>query len=139
MLPPSFDYLRTVRMADTDAAGVIYFAVLLSICHEAYEAFLIEIGIDLRVCLDARDLAIPIVHAEIDCFKPIYYGDRLNIKSTPDQISNTSFEMSYDVLSLSPSISTLAKGMTRHVCINPSSRDRIPIPDKICRWLTKDG
>ena len=139
MLRQSFDYLRTIRLADTDAAGVIYFAALLSICHEAYEAFLIETGLDLRAFLDARDLAIPLVHAEIDCFKPIYYGDRLNIKTTAERISDTSFEMSYEILSLSPSIQTLAKGMTRHVCIDLASRDRIPIPDKICRWLTKDG
>jgi hypothetical protein len=35
-----FSYVRTVRLADTDAAGVVYFARTLSICHEAYEAAL---------------------------------------------------------------------------------------------------
>ena len=135
----SFDYLRTVRLADTDAAGVVYFAALLSICHEAYEAFLIEIGMELRGFLEARELAIPIVHAEIDYFKPVYYGDRLNIKSTAVPINDTSFEMNYEILSLSPPILTLAQGMTRHVCIHPLSRDRMPVPDKICRWLTQDA
>ena len=132
----SFDYLRTVRMADTDAAGVIYFASLLSICHEAYEAFLIEAGIDLRHYLERRDLALPIVHGEIDCFKPIYYGDRLNITTTAHRVSDTSFEMNYEVRSLPTLSLILAKGMTRHVCINPTSRDRTPIPDKMCQWLT---
>ncbi|MDJ0549913.1 MAG: 1,4-dihydroxy-2-naphthoyl-CoA hydrolase, partial [Microcystis aeruginosa] len=30
-------YERLIYLADTDAAGVVYFAHLLSICHEAYE------------------------------------------------------------------------------------------------------
>ena len=43
-----FEYPRTIRFADTDAAGVVYFAQILSICHEAYEASLQASGIELR-------------------------------------------------------------------------------------------
>ena len=33
----AFAYYYTVRFQDTDAAGVVYFANVLRICHEAYE------------------------------------------------------------------------------------------------------
>jgi len=35
--PMPFTYSRTVHFADTDAAGVVFFANFLAICHEAYE------------------------------------------------------------------------------------------------------
>ncbi|MFS8118916.1 MAG: acyl-CoA thioesterase, partial [Microcoleus sp.] len=44
----SFSYTRTVRFQDTDAAGVVYFANVLAMCHEAYEASLAASGINLK-------------------------------------------------------------------------------------------
>ena len=51
----SFAYSRTIHFADTDAAGVVYFARYLSICHEAYEEALAAAGIDMKQA--ERDLA----------------------------------------------------------------------------------
>ena len=44
----TFAYDRKIHFADTDSAGVVYFARLLSICHEAYEHYLENLGVDLR-------------------------------------------------------------------------------------------
>ncbi len=41
-------YYRTIHFSDTDAAGVVYFSTLLSICHEAYENSLQVAGIELK-------------------------------------------------------------------------------------------
>ena len=35
-----FTYERTIRLGDTDAAGIMFFANYLVLCHEAYEASL---------------------------------------------------------------------------------------------------
>ena len=40
-----FVYHRTIRFADTDAAGVVFFPNYLTICHEAYEESLAAAGI----------------------------------------------------------------------------------------------
>jgi len=72
-------YFRTIRFADTDAAGVVYFASLLSICHEAYEASLLRIGVDMRQFFSGSSIALPIVHAEIDFFQPLMCGDQIQI------------------------------------------------------------
>ena len=68
----AFSYYRTIYLADTDAAGVIYFTNALKICHEAYEAWLTEIGVSLPQMLIERTMAIPIVHADIDFLRPIF-------------------------------------------------------------------
>ena len=44
----AFLYTRTIRFHETDAAGVVYFANLLTLCHEAYEAALAEAGLDVK-------------------------------------------------------------------------------------------
>lgn len=63
-----FKYQRKIFFADTDAAGVVYFANLLSICHEAYEEFLTNFYINLQDFFSSNIIAIPIIHAEIVLF-----------------------------------------------------------------------
>ncbi len=47
----STHYQRTVRFAEVDGAGFVFFAKYLELCHEAYEASLLRSGIELRTCL----------------------------------------------------------------------------------------
>lgn len=128
-------YDRTIRLADTDAAGVIYFASLLSICHEAYEASLEEAGISLQSFLKDASLAIPIVHAEIDFFRPLYCGDKIRVIVRPHSLSETEFESEYLLTALSESEKPFAKAKTHHVCIDPQKRRRISLPASIIAWL----
>jgi len=130
-----FTYSRTVRFADTDAAGVVYFAQVLSICHEAYEASLQNALIDLKTFFKNESVAIPIVHAEVDFFRPLYVGDLLLIKLSPEQISENEYEITYQIVKDSSSTEQLATAKTKHVCINPNTRSRIKLPDAIIQWL----
>ncbi|XGB38553.1 MAG: hypothetical protein LVT47_09140 [Cyanobacteria bacterium LVE1205-1] len=43
-----FTYTRSLWLRDTDTAGVVYFTSVLELCHEAYEASLMETGIQLH-------------------------------------------------------------------------------------------
>lgn len=128
-------YDRTIRLADTDAAGVIYFASLLSICHEAYEASLEAAGISLQPFLKDASVALPVVHAEIDFLRPLYCGDKIRIIVSSHSLGETEFESAYLITSIPESEKPFAKAKTRHVCINPEKRRRIPLPDSIIAWL----
>ena len=86
-----FTYDRIIRFADTDAAGVVYFANVLSICHEAYEAALAAAGIDFKSLFSNPTAAFPIVHASADLRRPISYGDRLLIRVSIRQRSEEWF------------------------------------------------
>ena len=130
----NFTYHRTVHLSDTDAAGVIYFATVLSLCHEAYEASLERAGINLKAFFRNSEAAIPIVHGEVDFFRAIFCGDKLNIQLTPQQLSENEFEIAYQILA-AKSAECLAQAKTRHVCINPSTRQRTPLSQSIQDWL----
>jgi 1,4-dihydroxy-2-naphthoyl-CoA hydrolase len=147
----SFSYEYIVQFRDTDAAGVVYFASILSICHVAYEASLIQSGIDLKVFVNNSEFAVPIFHVSADFLKPLYCGDRVVIKLTPTQLDNCRFEVSYEIrmldrqLLVSKTSSTQEKNsvfatvISRHVVINPQTRKRTELPKSIANWLTKWG
>ena len=87
-----FIYQRTVRFQDTDAAGVVYFANALAMCHEAYEESLATSGINLKLFFSNLNVAIPIVHANVDFFRPMFCGDQVSIHLSPCQLGNDNFE-----------------------------------------------
>jgi 1,4-dihydroxy-2-naphthoyl-CoA hydrolase len=130
----SFTYHRTIRFSDTDAAGVVYFAKVLSICHEGYEASLAASGINLQSFFNNETVAIPIIHASVDFWRPMFCGDSIIILLTPQPLSEHTFEIAYQIVAAS-SEQPLAKAMTRHVCIAPSTRKKIQLPDEVTQWL----
>ncbi len=130
-----FIYTRTVRFQDTDAAGVVYFANVLAMCHEAYEASLAASDINLKVFFSNPDRAIPIVHASVDFYRPMFPGDRLTIQLTPKQVAGDEFEIAYQVFSESVAEKSVAKALTKHVCIDAVSRTRKQLSEELMQWL----
>ncbi len=139
----SFSYEYTVQFRDTDAAGVVYFASILSICHIAYEASLIRSGIDLKLFVNNSEFAVPIFNVSADFFKPLYCGDRAIIKLIPQQIDSHKFEINYEIVvsndkSVDRSLIS-ATVKTQHIVINPQSRNRREFPELIFNWLLQWG
>ena len=127
----SFTYYRTIYLSDTDAAGVIYFTNALKICHEAYETWLAEIGVSLARILEQKQIAIPIVQADIDFLRPIFYGDHLQVTLDLKLVQNNEFISNYQIFRRESLHKPLAVARIKHVCINPQTRNRIPLPELI--------
>ncbi len=127
----AFTYSRSIRFSETDAAGVVYFANVLTFCHEAYEASLIASGIDVRSFFSGQAIAVPIVHAEVDYFKPMFCGDQITIALVPTLSKPSEFEISYQLSNAQP----IAKALTRHVCISPETRSRQDLLPELLQWV----
>ena len=122
----NFCYQRQIHFADTDSAGVVYFANLLSICHEAYESFLaIELQINLATFFRDSTTAIPIVHADIDFLQPLFCGDEIAITLEFNLLNEKVFEISYQITKQE---TIVAKALTRHICIDPKIRQTKSLP-----------
>lgn len=128
----AFIYTRTVRFQDTDAAGVVYFANVLAMCHEAYEASLVVSGFDIKVFFSNPAVAFPIVHASVDFFRPLFCGDSLSISLIPQKLQNDNFEVAYEI---AVGEKVAAKAITRHVCIDTKTRKRQELSMEIGLWL----
>ena len=125
-------YERLIYLADTDAAGVVYFAHLLSICHEAYEFSLAQFGVNIKDFLKDSPVALPITQAEIQFFRPLFCGDQIQINFTVRSLSENEFELHYKIYLAEIMV---GKAKTRHVCIAPTDRQRIPFPESLKNWL----
>jgi len=131
----SFTYTRTVHFQDTDAAGVVYFANVLAMCHEAYEASLAASEINLKAFFSNPQLAIPIIHATVDFYRPMFVGDRLTIQLTAKQVGADEFEIAYQFFSGEIAGKSAANALTKHVCIDAVSRTKKQLSEELMQWL----
>lgn len=131
----TFSYSRRVYLNDTDAAGVVYFAKGLEICHQAYEESLAAAEVSLKQMLREKTIALPIVRAEIDFMRPLVCGDELQIDLSASLISNDEFAIAYQICHADNLSRVLVKAKTTHVCIDPQTRTRTDLPSTILEWL----
>lgn len=131
----SFIYFRTIRLADTDAAHVAYFASILNLCHEAYEESLAQFGIDFKDLVMNPAFAVVIAKTEAEFLRPMFCGDKVLIEVMPQQLRETEFEIVYSIMSATEPKQQLVQAKTRHVSINPQLRKRVPLPDAMLGWL----
>lgn len=129
----SFVYDRVIHFQDTDAAGVVFFANMLTICHEAYEEILRQQGIDLKQFFQDPECALPIVHAEVNFYQPVFCGDVLRVTVQPERLGTDKFKVVYhlDRGTTGTETERVAQGSTVHLCINPQSRQRQTLPGRL--------
>lgn len=127
-----FIHTTTVRLHDTDAAGVLYFANQFRLAHEAYEAFMELAGASLPAMLKKGNLALPIVHAESDYRTPLRVGDILTITLRLHRLGKTSFTLASRI---SANGQTAGYVTTTHVAIHRRSGGKTPLPPALKRAL----
>jgi 1,4-dihydroxy-2-naphthoyl-CoA hydrolase len=133
--PMPFTYARTTHFADTDAAGVVFFANYLAICHEAYEESLSAAGIDLKGFFADNGVVVPVAKSEVEYLRPIACGDRLTVSVKPKALSENSFEIQFEVARTGPPVKCAARARTEHVCIDSSTRARKALPGPLADWV----
>ncbi len=132
-MPFKYDYI--VQFRDTDAAGVVYFANIVSICHVAYEASLLESNIDLKLFVTNPEFAVPITHVSADFFRPLFCGNLIKIELTPQSIDKYRFEIKYQLLTNERHL--VATATTKHIAIEPATRKRQELPKILLDWIDR--
>ena len=130
-----FAYHRTVHFADTDAAGVVFFANYLVICHEAYEEALAAAGIELKAFFAETAVVVPIARSEADYLRPLSCGDKLRVTVAPEAIGADSFALRFEIFRLGRPEKCAARVRTEHVCTSPQKRARTPLPPALAAWV----
>lgn len=128
-----FETQVDVRLYDTDAAGIVFFANYFRIAHDAYQAFMKSIGHGLDRIIGQSDYLLPIVHAEADYKKPLVLGSTVRV-SVKGQVKDTSFVVSY-TLKDGGGI-TVAQLQTVHVAMDKKTGKKIALPEEIKKGLS---
>ena len=127
-----FKYSTKIRLHDTDAAGIIFFANQLKIVHDAYEDLLEKFGWSFEKMLHKTNYFLPIVHAESNYKTPVYVGDKIVVGIKVGHIGNTSFSFEY---TLKRGRVLVGTAKTVHVTIDQKTRKKIPLPSSLRQKL----
>ena len=124
-----FSYEMSVKLHDTDAAGLLFFGHQFKMAHDAYEKFMESIGFDFAHIINESDYLIAIVHTEADFKRALYVGDKLNIQLRVDGIGDSSYTLAYDLLDKDQNSAGTVK--TVHVCIDKKDRQKRTLPESL--------
>lgn len=124
-------YAFEVRLHDVDHAGVMFFAHLFIHAHDAYEAFMAQLGMDLCAMIHAGE-RLPIVHASADYFQPLRHGEHITVSLEVETLGETSFTVTYSFHAASR---LLAKVRTVHVHLDPHANAAAPLPPALRKLL----
>lgn len=126
-----FVYRTQIRLKDTDATGVLYFAEQFRMAQEAFEEFLKERGFGLGQLLNSPYL-LPVVHAEADFLAPVMVGDELSISLKVAKIGTSSVTLHCTFHDPERKID-VGRVEIVHVVVDREKRSSVPIPDFLKR------
>ena len=132
-----YTYSRTIHFPDTDAAGVVFFANYLVICHEAYEEALAAAGLDVVTIFAANDIVVPIAKSSAEYLRPLRVGDKLRISVLPELLSENSFALSFELFRLGLPEKLAARVRTEHICTSRQLRERVALPPALAAWVSQ--
>jgi 1,4-dihydroxy-2-naphthoyl-CoA hydrolase len=130
-----FTYQHKIKLHETDAAGLLFFSEQTKIMHDAYEALLENLGFGFAELISNQDFFLPIVHVEADYKKPLFVGDLIELQVIVDNIGETSFTFSYQILNTKKE--TVGFGKTVHVTMDKKSQSKIPLPKDMRQKLSE--
>ena len=129
-----FRYETLVRLRDTDAAGVIYFANQFVMVHEAYEHWLASVGCRMVDLLENWKTVPLIAHAESDYRAPIKVSDELVLEMRCVRLSRRSYTL---VTELHREGQLVGSCRFVHVAVDRAAGKTGSLPEKLVRALEK--
>lgn len=125
----------TVKLHNTDAAGVLFFGEYFKIAHDAYEEFLLAIGLSIADIIGNDNYLLLIVHAEADFKKPQSVGDNLTTEISLDKIGESSFVLLYTIRDSHGEGSATVR--TVHVSVDKATGKKISLPPAVRKALAR--
>ena len=127
---PFREHLK-VRFGDIDQAGIVYYPRFLHYFHVALEDFFsYALKINYPQMLKEHRIGFPTVHLETDFFKPLWYGDEIDIEVRPLKLGKTSITWEY-LTFIGGEEDPRIRGSNITVCLNMDTFTKMNIPS----WL----
>lgn len=126
-------YTVPVRLQDTDAAGVVFFARVFEYLHDAYASFLDSAGLSIASILAEGSYAFPLVHAQASYAAPIRLGDTLTVQLAGREDQRHGTTIHYRVINQRGRL--VAEGQTVHICVSTTTGEKQAPPAPLQRAL----
>ncbi len=115
---------RRVLLNDVDAAGVVFYARVMAMAHEAYEEAMAGAGLALDELMRAR-IGLPLVHAEADFSSPLRHGETVTLRVACTRVGERSVSMRIE-LAVGPRAAAVVTHV--HACVDMDRLASRPIP-----------
>ncbi|MFM1892805.1 MAG: hypothetical protein RLZ44_1882 [Pseudomonadota bacterium] len=129
MSKTEYQHEFVVALHDIDAAGVMFFAHLFRHAHDAYEAFMAELGLPLSEVIRQRRWLLPLVHAEADYRAPLRHGERIEVRLAVEDLGTSAFTLGYRFQDAAGNVRATAK--TVHVHLAADGKGSAPLPQEL--------
>ncbi len=129
----TFTCQTSIKLRDTDAAGVLFFANYFALAHDAYEAFMDGQGINFGREIREGGYIIPVVHAESDYRVPLWAGEAVTITVTVEKVRRRKFTLAYVFHNAEGRRACSLR--TTHVVVNQKTGKSVPLPANVARAL----
>jgi len=134
LLSPFTCHIR-VRYAETDAAGVVYYANYLVYFEVARVELLRALGCSVTE-VEAQGLLLPAVDAHVRYVRPAHLDDLLAVGARVTRPGRASFGFTYEVRRDGELI---AEGSTRHAAVDRVTGKAVPLPPWMRGLLARVG
>lgn len=124
---------QRVYYADTDHGGVVYYANYLKWFEIGRTEILRQLGFDYAD-FEKQGLIAPVVEVKCNYRGPAAYNDIIIIKTTIDNIGNSSIKFNYEIVNKKNG-KLLAEGHTVNVFVNKKTMKSAGIPDELRKAL----
>ena len=130
-----YKYESYVKLPETDAAGIVFFANYIRLAHDVYEKFIEEIGFSLNYVINEADFYLLIAHTEADYKQSLKLNEKYSINLQVREIGKTSFTLNYEFYNSKDKIAAIVK--TVHVTVNKTSNKPTSLDEKLKLNLKK--
>jgi YbgC/YbaW family acyl-CoA thioester hydrolase len=135
----SFAEQHSIRFQDVDAAGIIFYPRLFEHCHDVLVSFFAAHGSPLDQVLREGNWIAPIRHAEADYFRPLRFGDRVEVAIVRARLQATEVTLGFRLARLSEDAEVCAVAQSVHTFVDPRTFMRIPVPETLAAALAAIG
>jgi len=132
--PSAFVDRRAIRFQDIDAAGIIFYPRILEMFHDAYGALLAFAGTPLAEVIQKHAWLAPVRHAEADYFKPLRFGDVVQVEIARAYVAETEVTLGYRVVRDGDG-EVCVVGQVVHTFVERSTFRRTQMPAEVRRVL----
>jgi acyl-CoA thioester hydrolase len=131
--PAAFEIHERIRLADTDAMGIIHFSAYARLIEVVEIEFFRSLGFTLPG-LASEDVVLPRVHVSYDFFKPAMLDDEVVLRLSVAGVGVHSVRMLIDIVRAVDD-ATLAEATVVSACIDRVARKSAPLPDRVAAAL----
>jgi 1,4-dihydroxy-2-naphthoyl-CoA hydrolase len=124
-----FVWRTTVKLHDTDAAGLLFYGHQFRIAHDCYEAMMMSIGFPLSAVIRECDFALPIVHAEADYKRALFVDDPLELNLRLEHVGASSYTLFHEIKAADGGLVGTVR--TVHVAVDKKAGKKTPLPEKL--------